>query len=191
MKSIKVKFNSTHTMLMHNNQGVNPTHPLTRQKKEYTGKRKKTDEDLEMIQNIDFELGLYHDEAIGPYVPAANVEACLREAAKKSRRGKSVISGVRVFPDYIPLEYDGPRDIEGLKKDMRFRDVKIGKIQKASVLITRPRFDHWSISFTLDYDESIFSDTEMEEIMITAGKYIGLNDYRPRYGTFEPVILKQ
>ena len=189
MKSIKVRLTSEHTLLMNSNAGVNPTHPITKKLKELTSKRKKTDEDSEEILMLKWELSMYHDPQIGPYIPAQNVEATLREAAKMTRRGKDVVRSIRVDPDYIPLQYDGPRDIESLSKDPKFRDIRVGRIQRASILIARARFDHWAIEFTLQYDESVFSDNEIEEILITAGKYVGLCDYRPRYGTFSHTIL--
>ena len=188
MKQINVTLNSTHALLMNNNQGVNPAHPLTKALKEVTGKRKKTDDDTDKILELKWKLALYHKDGIGPYIPAANIEATIREAAKRSKRGKDVVMGIRVEPEHEPLMYDGPRDIDGLYADIDHRDVRVGRIQRASVTLSRPRFDHWKVQFSLDYDEDIFSDNEIQELLATAGKYIGLCDYRPRYGTFEPII---
>lgn len=190
MKQLNVTLNSLHALLMNDNKGVNPSHPITKELKEITSKRKKTDEDHDRILELKWKLALYHKEDVGPYVPAANVEACIRDAAKRSKRGKDVVMGIRVEPEYIPLEYDGPRDIDSLYNCLDKRDVRIGKIQRASVTLSRPRFDHWKISFSLDYDEDIFSESEIHDILKWAGKYQGLCDYRPRYGTFEPIITK-
>jgi len=188
MQTINVTLNSVHTMLMNSNLGVNPTIPLVKELKEITGKRKKTDEDNLKILEIKWKLALYYDENIGVYIPAANIEASIREAAKRSRRGKDVVTGIHVPDDYIPLKYDGPKTIDELWNDGRFRDIRVGRIQKASVMICRPRFAHWSVNFDMVFDDEIFSEDEIKELLITAGKYTGLCDYRPRYGTFEPVI---
>lgn len=188
MKTLNITFNSTTPLLMNNNQGVNPLHPLSIELKKYTGKRKKTEEDNATILKIKWLLAIYYDEKLGPYMPAQNVEACIRDAAKKSKRGKDVVSGIHVEPDFIPIQYDGPRKIEELKELILFSDIRVGKIQGSSILINRPRFNHWKINFQLDYDEDIFNLEDVKDILITAGKYIGVGDYRQRYGKFEPVV---
>lgn len=189
-KQMSVKLNSVQPLLMNCNQGVDPLFKFTKQIKEITSKRKKTDEDHEEILHLKWLSALYYDDEIGPYIPAENVEACLREAAKKSRRGKDVVSGIRVVQGKIPLEYDGPREPEEMYQSGKFRDFRVGRIQRASVNLCRPRFNRWSITFDMTYEEDIFSESEIEEIFKIAGKYMGLCDYRPRYGTFEAIIQK-
>lgn len=188
MKSIKVKWHGVSPLLLHSNQGVNPLHPLTREKKLYTGKRKKTDEDVMKILDIDYLLGLYWDDNIGVYVPATNVEATVREGAKRFKRGKDVASGIMASPEVIKLDYDGPRTREELMENMNFRDVRVGRIGKNSITICRPRFNNWQIEFFIDYDPDIWNKDVLLDVMASAGKYVGFCDYRPRYGKFEVFV---
>jgi len=194
MKEVIVTLNSTTPLLMNYNQAVNPLHPLAIELKKYTGKRKKTDEDNLEILKIKWRAGLYYTKETGPYIPAENIEACLRDAAKRSKRGKDVTTGIRVLQSMIPLEYEGPRDVEELIKSVpiggEFSDVRVGRIQGSSILVSRPRFNRWSITFPLNYDEDIFDEGEIKDILETAGKYVGLCDFRQRYGKFEASIKK-
>ena len=49
----------------------------------------------------------------------------------------------------------------------------------------RPRFDEWRVSFTLEVDETLFSEALVRELLDIAGKRIGLGDFRPeRKGPF-------
>jgi len=185
MKSFNCKWHGVSPLLLHSNAGVNPLHPLTREKKAVTSKRKKTEDDTLRILDLDYLLGLYWDDSTGVYVPAVNVEATIRDAAKKNKKGKDVVCGVMVAPEYIKLKYEGPQTREGLLADMNFRDIRIGKIQRASVTVCRPRFNNWEIDFSVEYDPEIWDKDALLETMVLGGKYIGLCDYRPRYGKFE------
>jgi len=185
MESFNCKWHGVSPLLLHSNAGVNPLHPLTREKKSVTSKRKKTEEDTMRILDLDYLLGLYWDDSTGVYVPAVNVEATIRDAAKKNKKGKDVVCGVMVAPEYIKLKYEGPQTREGLLADMNFRDIRIGKIQRASVTVCRPRFNNWEIDFSVEYDPEIWDKDALLETMVLGGKYIGFCDYRPRYGKFE------
>ena len=188
MERINVTFTGKAPLLMHSCIGVNPTHPLSIESKKITSKRTKTEEDHEKILEIGFLLALYYDEEVGVFIPATNVEASIREAAKKFKLGKTVVSGLIIPDDMIKLIYQGPKTPQKLFEDYRFKDVRAVNVQRSKVLRCRPRFDRWSINFDLEYDKSLFDRETIENILHTAGLYIGLCDYRPRYGRFEAAI---
>lgn len=187
MKRIELELRGTTPLLMHSNVGVNPLHPLTLAKKAISGKRNKTEEDTIALFEIDWELGLYWNDEVGVYVPAQNIEATFRNAAKKIKKGSAVKEGLFVFPDFVKLLYPGPQTKEELKSDQRYRDIRVGVVQRASIMVCRPRFDRWSLDVTLEYDPLIFDEETIIQIAETAGRYIGLCDYRPRYGKFEVI----
>jgi len=191
---IKVRIDGIAPTLMHNNQMCNPLNPFTKKMKAITGKRKKTDEDVLEIAKIEWEAGLYFDEKIGPYFPSTNIEAMMRDAAKKLKKGTDVKQSVRVFPLEIPLIYTGPRDLEGLKKiaysgekvnGEDFFDMRAVGIQSSTIMRTRPRFNKWALEFEIVADDKIFNVDDIIQILTIAGSKIGLSDYRPRYGLFE------
>jgi hypothetical protein len=190
---LKVKFESTTPLLMHSNRGANPLNPQVKEKKAITSKRAKTDEDHQLLAAIDWKLGIYYDQELGPYIPAEMIEACFREAGKKNKLGTIIKKGgLRVKEDKVRLEYDGPRDLESLYGDgaTEFVDVRTGKLNGGStVLITRPRFNRWNLQFTLKADDSKLNEKEIETILENSCEQ-GIGDYRERYGRFSYSILK-
>jgi hypothetical protein len=53
------------------------------------------------------------------------------------------------------------------------------------IMAYRPRFEQWKLSFTIEYDQDMFSDSTLRELVDLAGKRIGLGDFRPsRKGPF-------
>jgi len=184
MKKLKVTWKGITPLIMHSNQGVNPLHPLSKEMKKYTSKRNKTDEDFEAIADIEWELGLYWKEPIGLYIPAENVEATLRNGAKSIKKGSAVQKFVSVEPLYIPMYYGKELTKEQLKADLKYRDVRVMKVNNSAVLRTRPRFDTWSITFILNFEEKQIDVETIQQAMDFAGKYVGLCDSRPKYGQF-------
>lgn len=196
---IKVRLDSIQPTLMHSNQTCNPLNKYAKAMKAITGKRKKTDEDHEELSKIEWEAGLYYTPEIGPYIPSINVEGMLRDAAKKLKKGTDIKQSCRVYPLEIPLGYNGPRDLDGLKKiafsgdkvnGEDFFDMRAVGVNQSSVMRTRPRFNKWWLEFEIIVDDTIFNIDDVIQILAIAGSKIGLSDYRPRYGTFEFKILK-
>lgn len=195
---VKVRIEGVQPTLMHNNQACNPLNRFAKAMKAITGKRKKTDEDIEALARIEWESGLYFSPELGPYYPAVNIEAMLCSAAKKLKKGTDVKQSVRVFPLEIPLQYTGPRDLDGLKKiafsgdkveGEDFFDMRAVGVQGATIMRTRPRFNKWALEFEIIADEATFNRDDIIHILTIAGNKIGLSDYRPRYGMFVFKIL--
>jgi len=128
-----VEFNLTLTgrfpLLVHNSRLSDPLDPIAREMKKANGKRMKTDEDFERVARLEFAGSLYMDEDIGPYVPGENIQRCLVDAARISKLGVKVTRGVFIDTDVNPLAYPGPRTVDGLWADEKFRhraSVKVG-----------------------------------------------------------------
>ena len=186
-QTINFTLDSTRPLLMHNAQGVNPMHPLSKEKRAINAKKtKKTDEDRDRLIQIDWELGLYYDtEKKCPIIPNDCVEAMIRNAFRTIKKGKDVVSSISVSPVNIPLKYEGPKDIEALRKKIDvFGDVRNVKIQNSTIIGSRPRFNKWSIDIMVEFDDEVFNRDDIIRFMEFAGQKIGLCDYRPKYGTF-------
>lgn len=186
MKNLHVKVVGTKPLLMHNNQGVNPLHPLTREIKKYTSKRTKTDEDLSAISDLEWLLGIYYKDGVGVYLPQHMIMACLENGAKKQKLGKVIPLAVLLDQFYVPLIYNGPKDIETLQTEHDFRDVRVVGVNQSSVVRTRPRFEQWGIEFDLSYDEALIDEDRLKQCIIDAGKFARLGDFRKFYGEFTP-----
>lgn len=176
-------------MLMHSERGVNILDPLVKQKKAITGKRKKTDDDHAAIARLEWEVSLYFDEELGPFIPGQNIEACIVEGAKLEKRGKDIARGLNVVEDRIKLEYKGPRTIEKLWADPKFQDIRSVGQQQVRIMRCRPIFHEWAATFTLAYDKEIFDPADLIRICHKAGKYCGLGDFRRRFGRFDVEVL--
>jgi hypothetical protein len=107
----------------------------------------------------------------------------LRDGAKKQRLGKAFLSAIFMTDD-VPLEYDGPRTIDGLYGKRQFVDYRPVKVKTNKVMKCRPCFPEWSITFVMEYDEDIINESQLLQAAKEAGKYCGLCDFRPMYGRF-------
>lgn len=195
MEQMTLQLTGTAALLMHNNISVDPLDPRTKVLKDYTGKRKKTDDDHLKIRRIEWELGLYYDPEVGPYIPGVNVEIMLRDAGKLTKDGTNVTRAVVVAAEKLPLKYEGPRGDNGQGVqdlwEANYKDVRVAGNQANSIIRCRPRFPGpgdrggpWSLTVPIFLEESILDPRELHRISVSAGLMIGLGDYRPRFGRF-------
>lgn len=188
MKHLSVTWKGTAPLLMHSPKTVNPLHPIAIELKKLTSVKKKTEENYRAISDLEWEAGAYWDDEIGLYIPGECIEATLIAGAKHFRNGKEIVNHCHVVEMSIPLNYYENLTKEQLISDYRFRDTRTVVIKKNRINRTRPRFDRWEITFTLRYDEEKIDLETIVQAMEYAGPYVGLCDYRPRYGTFSATI---
>lgn len=189
MKEIAFRLVGTVPLLMNSSDGVNPLHPLVIEKNEINAKKgNKTPEDLQRLSDIDMMLKWYWEDGYGLCVPATNILAMLRDSAKRERKGSDITKFVDMAEPFVTLDI-GIKNVtqEEILKDFRYRDVRPVRIKSSRVPCTRPRFDRWALSFIVLYDEKMIDPKIVLSAMDYAGKYVGLCDYRPRYGRFEVV----
>lgn len=153
--------------------------------------------DLEMIGGVystetDYSglvnnFAAFADKDVGLHIPAENIEATIRDAAKSRRKGKDVARFLNVVAPMNPLDIGEELTWGKLMEDFRFRDVRqmrTGGASKGRVTRTRGRFNTWSLGFDVVVDEKNLDPSFLEEIMNYAGQYVGLCDSRPKYGKF-------
>ena len=190
MKTIEVELKGISPLITHSCRGVNPLDPLTIELKRLTAKRKKTEEDLRAVSDLEWELSIYWDDQVGLYIPAENIEATVREGAKNAKRGKHVERGFNCLDMMNPLDIGENLTKEEMKSDFRFRDVRAMRVQTSRVMRTRGRFSMWRCKFRASYDESILDLADIVNALDYAGKNVGLCDSRPRYGKFVSTITE-
>ena len=175
MTEISVKIKGVKPLLQHS------TYAMTLPK----SKKVKSSE-----HDIDEEaaLCLYLNEEKQMCVPFMHILAAMRKAATNLKKGGSgkktlkdfVYSGLQVSPDLIPLT---PQ-----KYDI---DVQIVKVGTARIPRARPLFKTWEIDFKITIvDEQTWDAGTVRQVLEEAGKYQGIGDFRPLYGTFEVVSMK-
>jgi hypothetical protein len=175
---------------MHNARLSNPLDDVAKLMKRITAKRTKTEEDHEELARLEHTGGLYFDENLGPFLPGQNFERCLVDAARITKAGKKIERGVFVGTNVNPIDYDGPRTVEALWKDENFRHMASVKVGTNRVMRTRPMFRQWSVYADGEYDPAVINLDELQEIADTAGRMIGLGDWRPRFGRFKATVEK-
>lgn len=188
MKTLKVTWKGITPLIMHSCKCVNPLHPISIKLAELTGKKKKTEEDLIAISNLEWEAGAYWKEGMGLYIPAENVEATIINGAKQYKKGKDIEKYCDVTDLYIPFSYGENLTLEELIANYEYRDTRPMNVMRSKVMRTRPRFDQWEITFPLRYNEEQIDMKTIVDAIEYAGQYVGLCDSRPKYGKFVALI---
>lgn len=194
MEQVTIKITGTSPLLMHSDRMVNRFDPLTRSMALVHGKKKKTDEDHLEMAKLEWHGGIYHDAKLGPYVPARNVKAALINAAKKTKEGPKVKSGIVIMESMCKLVYKGPRDLASLWADGSFTDIRSVAVQSSRVMRCRPVFQEWATTFTVVFDTAVVDRADILRFAETAGQLVGIGDYRPAnggdFGRFEAEEVK-
>jgi len=121
-------------------------------------------------------------------VPSMAVLSAMRKAAtqmKKAGAGKKtlkdfVFSGLQIEPEMIELPNQN-YDV----------DIRPVVVMRARILRARPLFKEWGLTFTINIiDEMTWDAGTVRQVIEEAGKYQGLLDFRPLFGTFTVVSMK-
>jgi hypothetical protein len=148
-------------------------------------KKGKSLDDEARLREMEWELRIYLDAEIGPFIPGRNVKGLLTEAAGKFRKGATVNRSLITILSRIPLDYDGPRDQAGLwKGGYRYSTmVKNAGFNGGRVIRCRPMFEQWSLNVDIAFDpEEVDFDTL--GLIVERSQRYGLGDYRPEFGAF-------
>lgn len=175
-----------------------------RKLKELTSKRNKTDSDLELIADVEWLGSWYyrnnevefaisqnsivlgdHGEAV---MPMSNLLSTLIAAAKKNKLGNQFKSGVFIEDD-ATLLYSPKKSIAQALTDRDLRYQSMERVQSAKVLRTRPYLKTWEFDFTVNYDDTIVTQSQIEQSLDIGGRLIGFCDRRPTNGRFKAEIL--
>lgn len=188
----RMTISGTSALIMNNARMANPLNPATKAYKAASGKRSKTDQDLEEIFRLGHAGAMYHDSDVGPYMPGDNIWKSLQEGAKKHRLGQKVTEGVLILTDVNPIAYRGPRDQKALWADENFQFINMrvtgSGSQRKRVPFCRPIFRDWRAEADGTLDESILNLDELRLIAETAGARVGVCDWRPKYGRFTATV---
>jgi hypothetical protein len=190
---VRITLTGSSPLLMHNARMSDPLDKYAKELKEYSSKKRKTEDDHRTMSRIEFRGGLYiHEETVvrpgragnpGPFIPGINVLRSLVEGGRINKLGKDVERGLMILTDECPLIYDGPRDIAGLWGDGEnspYVSRMSVKNQAARVMRTRPIFKNWALEAEFEVDLNIMTNLDtVQQIATNAGKLAGIGDYRP------------
>jgi hypothetical protein len=145
--------------------------------------------------DVQAESGLYKNKDGIIIVPSLVLLGMIRTGAADKKVGgkgkatfkKLVYSGLEVDPEDPKLIYDGNWTI----------DSRPGVIGKARVMVNRPRFDNWGLVFRLRVTDPVFLNPAnqgpeiIQSILENAGKRGGIGDFRPLFGQFKVVDIRE
>lgn len=187
---LRLHLTGTKPMIMHNGRLANPLDPYARQMAAISKKRNKTDEDRIELMRIEARGAAYEtpDGLLG--VPTLNVWATLHSAAKQFKRGRDIERGLICAADeVVPLLVDGATaNVDAYLADFDHIDYRPVRVQSSRTMRARPIINEWSCSCDLELMDDIFDLSSFVPIVEWGGRYVGLNEWRPIFGTFDAEI---
>jgi len=126
---------------------------------------------------------LYLDDEGRSCVTAQMIKACIRDAGRNYRvRGRRstfasmIRAALTIQPPMIPI----------ISKDGWKVDIRSVVVQRQRILRARPRYDDWELRFKIiNSDPTVIPADMLKKILVDAGRYYGLGDFRPEFGLFE------
>ena len=158
-----------------------------------TGKRgRRTDKDDRRLRELECLRSFYADDKNLPTLPDTMLRSTIESAARKTKQGPKVREGLMVEPSSIEFTVEPPfagRTIDDLAADPAVQHIARVVVQRNSLARCRPRLTNWRCAFVVDVDDTLVNQSDLLLWMQTAGKRIGLGDWRPEksgtHGRFE------
>jgi len=174
MKKIKVEIKGVAPLLQH------------RFPEEEHGENKPRAKKQKYSAQEEAEKALYKTPDGKIYEPSEHILGAMIKAGsffkfEGKRTFKDIIkAGIVIEPDAIPLKHNGWKI-----------DARNVVVQRSRIMRYRPRFDEWSLKFTIVVlDEDNIPIPTLKEILEKAG-HLGIGDYRPRFGRFMVTEFKE
>lgn len=141
----------------------------------------------------------YDAETKQPFIFGTQLEKCLTEAGAGLKIGKTFLkklfeSGVFVESDRV--YFDGIKgEIDGLVKNGRLyvHECLARVPPRTGALIVRYRLctpKGWQAKFTLSVFHDEINLETLKTVLVAAGRFKGVGNWRPRFGRFEVVSIK-
>lgn len=176
--------------LLMNSADCDRRSPLYRAFQELSRKKNRTVSDDERLMELEWQIRVYLDEELGPYIPGNNIKKCITTAATKYRKGEPLGRGLVTTEYRIPLQYDGPRDAETLWEKGFYYTTMVQNAGYGSgrVMRTRPMFPKWSVTAEIAWDPEE-CDADTLGLIVERAQRFGLGDYRPEFGAFLATLV--
>jgi hypothetical protein len=186
---ITIELTGTSPLLMHNPRMVDPDFELTREIKSITSKRKKTDEDLQNIEKLEWFGGLYEENGV-VVQPTAKVRKCLINTGRISKMGKMIERALSFSSLNVPLIYEGPKEPAKLFGNKVFHSRLSVGVGNKRVMRVRPKFFPWALRVPgLFIEDAGINFDEFRRIVELAGVVEGIGDNRANgYGRFSAEV---
>ena len=119
------------------------------------------------------------------YLPNTHFKASMVKASTDFK-----MKGMKSYKDYVKSGvFINQQEIVLDQQEYEIFECPV-VIQSARVMSWRPMFKKWSCSFVMEITDDFIDQTTLKEILVTAGKYKAVGDYRPEYGRFKVTKFK-
>ncbi len=125
---------------------------------------------------------LYKNDTGKIGIPMVNLISCLAEAGRKVKNGKGNISTadsstiygfMNIEDEFFSFSEEDSAWVPDKRRGVMTKD-------KIAVCIVRPKFKQWGFETTITIDEAECAVETVKRLFETAGKYVGLCDFRPK-----------
>ena len=188
-QTVKTTIRGVRPLLMHSAAGADPLSEWAKQRKLISGKKNKTDSDHLELARLDWYSSFYCNEEKKPVLLGTMIEACCIGGAKRTKQGQIAKASILINENPL-LIHDHPNGkktvVDDLWESPKYRDVRGVMVNRSRIMRYRPIFPVWECTF-----ETMLSDLDVstfKNILETAGRFIGIGDFRPKFGLFE--VLK-
>jgi hypothetical protein len=178
-------------MLQHNGRLANPIDQWAQLLKALTSKRKKTDEDLAAIRQVEARGGCWEtrDGLLG--IPTSAVWRSIYDAATAYKLGASVKRALHFSDETIPLLVGGETvfcdDYLADAANIDYRPVVVNRVR---TMRARPLVHPgWVSTHQFNLLDDVIDIRELVPVLERAGRLVGLGDWRPTYGTYDVEVL--
>lgn len=199
MKTINVTWRGIRPLIMSNPQTVDIENSFSAEQRRLNSllkdARKKGDEDrlLELAiaqKRNDFMASAYFDAKEKRFfVPDSVIMACIKEAAKASKKGKDIDRAVLMEETQAYVE--GVPAVKSLDDAYTKDEFKLQtpcKIPpKTGSLFMKLRCvmpTGWKAKFALSFDETVIAEKTVRDVLERAGGFVGIGSWRPKFGRF-------
>lgn len=177
-------------LLMHNGRLANPLDPHVEQMAAIKAKRKKTRDDHFDLMMLQARGGCWETEEGLLGVPDEAVWRSIYDAATAFRRGMDIKRALLPEGQVRPLmigktTVDCDQYLVDFKAHIHYVPVKIGNVK---VMGARPIVHEWASTHTFDLLTDVLDESDLAAIVARAGRLVGIGDWRPTYGRYEPTM---
>lgn len=136
---------------------------------------------------------LYVNSSNEVYQPSTHFDGAMTRASSGYRiqgQGQKTYSqlfkgNVFTTPDEILFGIKAPENLDNDADKPLYLDVRPAVIQRARIVKIRPCFKPgWKLKFIIEVIEDQIPVNVLNEVLIQAGKTVGIGDFRPRFGRF-------
>ncbi len=140
------------------------------------------------------EFHCYRNSKGKCYLPSEHIRGALIKAGtyvkgKVGAQTKSMKSVVAAMFQVQPFEIEIPNYDEIDKRSA------VNKNVKARIIVIRPKWSKWKVTFELVIDNDTLTQETIKQIIIYAGQYVGIGSFRPTnngsFGRFNLTKIKK